>query len=79
MIYHVRKDGTIHNSIDGVKIESESFYEVLKAIMEGNNMTRGQRKRAEQKEARREFLATMAGAVLAVGCIWVLMAVFATI
>lgn len=40
MIYHVRKDGTIHNSIDGVKIESESFYEVLKAIMEGENDTR---------------------------------------
>lgn len=42
-------------------------------------MTRGQIKRAEQREARREFLATMAGAVLAIGGIWVLMAVFATI
>lgn len=40
MIYHVRKDGTIHNSIDGVKIESESFYAVLKAIMEERNDTR---------------------------------------
>lgn len=42
-------------------------------------MTRGQRKRAEQKEAMREFLATMAGAALTIGGIWVLMAVFATI
>ena len=42
-------------------------------------MTRGQIKRAKQREARREFLATMAGAVLAIGCIWVLMVVFATI
>lgn len=42
-------------------------------------MTRGQRKREAQREARREFLATMAGAMLTIGGIWVLMAVFATI
>ena len=42
-------------------------------------MTRGQRKRAEQKEAMREFLATIVGATLTIGAIWVLLAVFATI
>lgn len=43
------------------------------------NMTRGQRKREAQREARREFVATMAGTALAIGGIWMLMAVFAAI
>lgn len=42
-------------------------------------MTRGQRKRAEQREARREFIATMAGAALAFAGMWVFMAVFTSI
>nr|DAP02586.1 MAG TPA: hypothetical protein [Caudoviricetes sp.] len=42
-------------------------------------MTRGQRKREAQREARREFVATMAGTALAIGGIWMLMAVFAAI
>lgn len=50
-----------------------------KSMQKGRKMTRGQRKRAEEREARREFLATMAGAALTIGAIWVLLAVFATI
>ena len=48
-------------------------------IMRKNDMTRGQRKREAQREARREFVATMAGTALAIGGIWMLMAVFAAI
>lgn len=49
------------------------------SFMRKNDMTRGQRKREAQREARREFVATMAGTALAIGGIWMLMAVFAAI
>ena len=33
-IIHVMKDGTIRDSIEGVVVESEQFYQVLRGILE---------------------------------------------
>lgn len=33
-IIHVMKDGTVRESIEGVVIQSEQFYQVLRGILE---------------------------------------------
>lgn len=37
MVVHIMKDGTVRNSIDGVVIQSESFYKVLNEIQKKLN------------------------------------------
>ncbi len=45
-IIHVMKDGTTRNSVEGVVIESEQFYQVIQGIME-------KRKKVQKCEKRK--------------------------
>lgn len=38
-IVHIMKDGTVRESIEGVVIQSEQFYQVLRCIMEKRSGT----------------------------------------
>ena len=40
-IVHVMADGTIRDSIEGVVIQSEQFYQVLQGIMEKQKKVHG--------------------------------------
>ena len=40
-IIHVMADGTIRDSVEGVVIQSEQFYQVLQGIMEKQKKVQG--------------------------------------
>ena len=43
-IIHIRADGTVQDSIEGVVIENEQFYQVMKGILEKRNEQRSEKR-----------------------------------